>query len=352
MKTTLYYKNGGSDKVYTATVDGNEADGFTVNYQYGRRGSTLTTGTKTSSPVALDAATKIFDKLIAEKTAKGYSPGEDSTPYQNTAKAGQVSGLLPHLLNSIDEQEAARLVDDPQWLMQQKFDGRRLILRKAGDLVEGINKLGLVINVAEPIAAAARKYGEDFILDGEVIGDDYYAFDLLSVNATDIRDAACIYRVCELGSTLLALRQNSIHLVPTWITSEDKADALKDLGDANAEGAVFKRTDSVYKAGRPASGGSQRKHKFYATLSAVVAQVNAKRSIAVSLLDGDDWLYVGDCAIPPNKTIPTVGDVVEIRYLYATDGRRIYQPVYLGVRDDVLPAECLIGQMKFKGGNQ
>ena len=93
---------------------------------------------------------------------------------------------------------------------------------------------------------------------------------------------------------------------------------------------------------------NQLKLKFVATLSAVVARINDKRSVSVGLLDGDKWVYVGDCAIPPNKEIPNAGDVVEIRYLYATAGRRIYQPVYLGVRDDILPNECTVSQMKFK----
>jgi len=348
MNTTLYFKSGASDKVYSASVDGNEADGYTVNYAYGRRGATLTTGSKTSTPVTHDAAVKIFDKLINEKMAKGYTPGEDGAAYQQTAKAGQVSGLLPHLLNSIEEQEATRLVNDPNWLMQEKFDGRRLILRKTGTQVEGINKLGLVISVAEPIVAAALKFEQDFTLDGEVIGDTYHAFDLLSIGGVDIRDKECVYRVCELGSVLLSQRQKSILLVSTWVDPEDKDDALVGLRALNAEGAVFKRKDSVYTAGRPASGGSQRKLKFYATLSAVVAQVNEKRSIAVSLLDGEDWLWVGNCAIPPNKKVPNVGDVVEIRYLYAHQGGSLYQTVYLGTRDDVLPPECLVSQVKYK----
>ena len=45
-RVTLYYREGSSDKVYQAAIepDGNQ---FVVNYAHGRRGSTLTTGTKT-----------------------------------------------------------------------------------------------------------------------------------------------------------------------------------------------------------------------------------------------------------------------------------------------------------------
>lgn len=69
----LYYRQGRSDKVYQASIEP-AGPGYVVHFAYGRRGSTLTTGTKTPSPVAFDAAKKTFDKLVAEKRAKGYTP--------------------------------------------------------------------------------------------------------------------------------------------------------------------------------------------------------------------------------------------------------------------------------------
>jgi bifunctional non-homologous end joining protein LigD len=87
--TTLYYKDGNSDKVYSVAVvpSGN---GFVVNFAFGRRGTTLQTGTKTASAGDFDAAQKIYDKLIREKTAKGYTPGEDGTPYRPTKRLARV----------------------------------------------------------------------------------------------------------------------------------------------------------------------------------------------------------------------------------------------------------------------
>jgi len=94
--TTLYYKEGGSDKVYQASITPRDG-GFVVQFAYGRRGTTLQTGTKTQAPVPYDQATKIFDKLVQEKTAKGYTPGEDGTPYQHTDREQEVTGILPHV---------------------------------------------------------------------------------------------------------------------------------------------------------------------------------------------------------------------------------------------------------------
>ncbi len=348
---TLYYTDERSDKVYQASID-SDGSGYRVNFAYGKRNSTLTTGTKTTSPVALAAAEKIFTKLVNEKQAKGYTEGAAGTPYQSNVNK-VAADVKPQLLNTIDERQAMSLVGDPAWMMQEKMDGRRLILRKTGTAVEGINKLGVITSVSQPIVYAALCVLQDFTFDGEVIGNVYHAFDLLSFDGKDIRgvDAANRYRL--LGLAGVAFRNGgTIRVVEAWTDTGDKADNLLKLREANAEGVVFKRLDSPYRAGRPSFGGPQLKLKFVATLSAIVARINDKRSVSVSLFDGEKWVYVGDCAIPPNREIPNAGDVVEIRYLYATAGRRIYQPVYLGVRDDILPSECIISQMKFKQGDQ
>ncbi len=57
-------------KLYQAAIEP-EDDGFIVTYACGRRGNTLTTGTKTDVPVTLATATRLFDKLVSAKLAKG-----------------------------------------------------------------------------------------------------------------------------------------------------------------------------------------------------------------------------------------------------------------------------------------
>ena len=131
---TLYFRQGGSDKVYQAALE--PADGgHVVRFAYGRRGTTLTTGTKTPTPVAYDEAKRIYDKLIAEKTAKGYTPGEDGTPYQHTDKANQSTGIHCQLLNPVDDDQIERLLADPAYWMQEKWDGRRLLVRQQDEQI-------------------------------------------------------------------------------------------------------------------------------------------------------------------------------------------------------------------------
>ena len=77
---TLYFQNATSDKIYQ--VDLCEVTGgmYLVNFRYGRRGKALREGTKTDQPIVLAAAQKIFDKLVAEKTKKGYSASGTPAP--------------------------------------------------------------------------------------------------------------------------------------------------------------------------------------------------------------------------------------------------------------------------------
>jgi bifunctional non-homologous end joining protein LigD len=57
----------------------------------------------------------------------------------------------------------------------------------------------------------------------------------------------------------------------------------------------------------------------------------------------------GNVTIPPDHPIPAVGQVAEVRYLYAMpESGALFQPVYLGTRDDIEPGECLRSQLKFK----
>ena len=69
------------------------------------------------------------------------------------------------------------------------------------------------------------------------------------------------------------------------------------------------------------------------------------------LHDGRGWLAAGNVTIPANQAVPSVGSVVEVRYLYAfKESCCLYQPTYLGQRSDVAESECLVAQLKYKSG--
>lgn len=71
-RKTLHYQKDASDKVYEVDLCEVAEDKYLVNFRYGRRGANLKEGTKTTQPVALTKAEQVFDKLVGEKTRKGY----------------------------------------------------------------------------------------------------------------------------------------------------------------------------------------------------------------------------------------------------------------------------------------
>jgi bifunctional non-homologous end joining protein LigD len=275
---TLYYREGSSDKVYQCSIEP-EGDLFVVNFAYGRRGATMQTRTKTSSPVHYDTAKRTYDKLVREKTNKGYTPREDGRPYQHTAKAERVTGIFPQLLDPIEEDEVQRLIKDPAWCMQEKKDGRRTLLQRQGAAIHGINRKGLLIGLPSPIVVQTAKFSSDVIIDGEMVGDVLYAFDLLQLGGDSLVTRPYIERLALLTELLSPPFVTMIEVLNTACAPAQKAIMYNRLKQERREGVVFKRLDAPYTPGRPNTGGAQLKYKFCATLSAVVAKVNAQRSV-------------------------------------------------------------------------
>ena len=299
--TSLYFREGSSDKEYHAAIEP-KGDGYVVNFAYGRRGSTLTAGTKTSAPVPLEQAQAIHQKLVASKLAKGYHEGNTGRPYRQSPSPvdGRDTGIRCQLLNPVDESELSRLLTGTTHCLQEKHDGRRLMVRKQGDEITGINRRGLVIALPEPIREAVAAIPFDVLIDGEAVGETLHAFDLLEVKGNDLRQRRYLDRhsglLMVIPPGLPALRW-----VSTTINPNDKLETFEELRQIGCEGVVFKEVDAPFSPGRPNSGGSQLKFKFVESASFVVTGHNAKRSVALGLYNGDSDILVsaGNVTIPP-----------------------------------------------------
>ena len=350
--TSLYFREGNSDKEYHAAIEP-KGDGYVVNFAYGRRGGTLNAGTKTAAPVTLAEATKVYDKLVASKVAKGYRvAGGSFTPYKQSGDEGRDTGIRCQLLNPVDESELSRLLGDSRHCLQEKHDGRRMLVRKQGDEITGINRRGWVIALPEPIRQAVEAVPVDVLIDGEAVGEVLHAFDLLEFNGLDLRRICYRDRYAAL-LLLLPSNQPALRRVATAIDPKDKADTFEELRETGCEGVVFKDLDAPFSPGRPNSGGPQLKFKFVESASFIVAALNSKRSVALCLYEGngdsDTLVPAGNVTIPPNHEIPQVGDVVDCQYLYCMkQSGSIYQPVYMGKRADIPAAECTTDQLKYK----
>ena len=73
-QVTLYFRQGSADKVYQASIE-QQNGGYLVAYAFGRRGTTLQTGTKTQSPVSYEEAKRVeIDSSKAATTRVKNSP--------------------------------------------------------------------------------------------------------------------------------------------------------------------------------------------------------------------------------------------------------------------------------------
>jgi len=344
MQTNLYFQEGSSDKVYQVRLV-ESGGGFFVNYANGRRGSSLRSGTKTKIPVTREKANFIFEKLVKRKKSEGYTENENAATFSSVD--AEQSDIKCQLLNPIDAAEASRLCSDPRYMLQEKFDGERRPIEKNNEGIKGVNRKGLYVGLSNVLVTELKNSKHDFILDSEDLGDKAAVFDILELDGQSLTHLPCLERLGILEGLGLG---SVLKVVKTAYTEAEKRAMMLEVDARKGEGVVFKEISAPYTAGCPSSGGSQLKHKFYDEATVVVSVINDnRRSVLVSVVSDDGQLQdVGNVTIPPNKDIPTVGQFVEVRYLYAyPNGGSLYQPTYKGVRTDKQNADK-VSSLKFK----
>jgi bifunctional non-homologous end joining protein LigD len=339
----FFYKNDGSDKVYQLQIDKSGA-GYAVNFQYGARGSTLKSGSKTPKPVSFEEAERIFQNQIDTRLAKGYTESPNGTPYQDTEQMGELSGLMPQLLNPIDLDKTMELIKDDSWLMQEKIDGIHMMARITEDKVVTSNRKGKIIS--PPISIYdSLKFMKNFAtldLDGEAVGDRYFLYDILMMDSTDLKGEPSEERFIRLVDLISKTKSQTvldcIHLVRCAGLMNTKLALFRDIKANNGEGVVFKKKGSLYVPGRPNSMGNMLKFKFKGSATCLVIGTSLnKRSVELAVYDYEKTEIltpVGKVTIPPNYSIPNIEDIVEVEYLYAYKGGSLFQPVFKGQRTD------------------
>ena len=356
-RAELYFQQGSSDKVYHLQLEGGE-EHWSVKAQWGRRGSALQSDTKVSS-VAYEEAKRVYDRILREKTCKGYRIAQATADGNTSISVGlpsvkEHSGHAPELLTPIEEPEALQFVQNTSWWFQQKFDGRRLAVQKTDGQYSGINKLGQLIPLDSRLTICLESVqAEDFLVDGEITDSRFHLWDLLSINGTDLRTQPYETRYARLGLVFRGVNE-APRVCETAMTTKAKRDFVKKMHSANAEGFVCKSRNAVYAGGR---AGQHFKCKFVVTASFVVGPKPEKkandghRSIAVYLLDDNRQRFMGTVGVPDRYRLPKEGEIVEVQYLYCHPGPegKLIQAKYFGkLRDDIAHAECCVSQLKLK----
>lgn len=352
----LHSTHGGSDKVYNIQVC-ETGDGFVVNYQNGRRGGTLAMGTKTKSPVTLERATTIYEKLIREKI-NGNSHyvvvGADGSSASSVVPERTASGFLPMLPSVVAEADVEQFIVREGIWMQPKLDGERvLLIVQADGQVTASNKLGFLRPVPAVLSDTLRASSlpADTVYDGELVGETFHAFDVLRLRGED-----CLHWPYHLRKRGLELTGwgNCFHQVMRSVETfrgSEKRERFTQLHGSGAEGVIFRDASSPYVVG---STVHCLKYKFTESATLLVnGHEPDKRSVYLGGFDGSGQrITMGKVTIPPNRPIPDVNDIIEVQYLYAYPGSHaLAQPIYKGVRTDQAADSCVLSQLKYKVGN-
>jgi bifunctional non-homologous end joining protein LigD len=353
----LYFQQSSSDKVYHLQLEGGQ-EHWSVNAQWGRRRSALQSDTKVSS-IAYEEAKRVYDRIIREKTGKGYRIAQATTNGNTPISVGlpsvkEHSGHAPELLTPIEEPEALQLVLDASWWFQQKFDGRRLAVQKTDGQYSGINKLGQLIPIDSRLTKCLELVqAQAFLVDGEITDSQFHLWDLLSINGTDLRIQPYEIRYARLGLVFRGVDE-ALRVCDTAMTTKTKRAFVKAMHESRAEGFVCKNRNAAYAGGR---AGQHFKCKFVTTSSFIVGPkpsakaADGHRSIGLYLLEENRQRFMGTVGVPERYALPREGQIVEIRYLYCHPGAdgKLIQAKYFGqIRDDVARGDCSVNQLKLK----
>lgn len=249
---------------------------------------------------------------------------------------------------------ASTFIESEDWVMSQKLDGTRIMAHVTRDDDAPLRIEFLGAGGGPVKFAAARQHFTRLrarleqmdlptcVIDGELLLDgSYWAFDLPYMRGVTGPDEPFYRRFQHLLDA-------GLRTAPTAFETGTKQELWDTILEQNAEGAIVRPAASLYEVGRRSK--DVRKLKLVKTADVVVKSFtrgrnDAGREVGSARLavydDAGALRTVGACSLIGKPQV-AVGDVVEVRFLYATSGLVLYQPRLVRVREDKDPSECTL----------
>ena len=287
------------------------------------------------------------------------------------------------------------------WVFELKYDGFRALVERRGGVARIFYRSGRGVTAVFPeIAVAAAALPFDLVLDGEIVIVDaqgrpdfnalqkraqrtrqidaaqaavatpafFFAFDLVALDGRDLRRLPLTARKDLLRRVLaLSVSETFRYVEEVPERGEDLFAAVAQMG---LEGVVAKRADAPYRAGY-----STDWLKFRVDRTADLAVLGFEpagtgfRYLHLGVRQGSGWTWVGTvgsgfdqretadirarleparrpapaaAGVPKGKVVWVEPELVcEIRYKEWTPGGHLRHPVFLHLREDKSPEECL-----------
>ena len=205
------------------------------------------------------------------------------------------------------------LFTDDAWCAQEKLNGKRCVVTCIAGALSAQTRNGNPIKL--PAKARALLPLGNYIVDGELVGDDFTAFDVLEIGGEDVRGMS-------LNDRLRILSEMSVPQVQTFYGEDSKRALYARVKGMGGEGVVFKRTSAKYKGGR---SEHQMKLKNWKSDTFRVTAFDG-RGVELEF----NGKPAGRCAGAANP-----GDLVEVRFQDWTKAGKLMHPVMTEIRDDL-----------------
>lgn len=285
--------------------------------------------------------------------------------------------FAPMLAIEIGGDSKTRVLDfylkDHNWGISQKVDGKRIVVLCGDNDMKIFNRKGEEIDGKFPDALRddLSRLGHGYLLDGELVEDKYVVFDLIhspeNLKITPDTPFQKRYEMLEMvfdfwqptqADILPFISLKESDLIPDlteFLAGSDfrpialqKKKYFDNLSNSGAEGAIFRSIESLYKFGQRSAG--LLKWKFWKTADCIAYNPGreGKRSVSLALLEDGNPVDVGAVTVTESVLASIEpGQVLEVKYLYATESRRLYQSALLRIRDDKTADECDISQLQY-----
>jgi bifunctional non-homologous end joining protein LigD len=338
-----------------------------------------------------------------EEIAAESPPKREPLPLQPGDLEGARKAPMPASLSPMLATLVERPFSDPGWLFEIKWDGARTLAWVEDGAVRLRSRAGNEVTRQYPELATLAQHinAKSALVDGEIVVLDekgrsefermqqrmnvqqpsadligrypvaYYLFDLVYCDGYDLRGVALLARKEFLRRILLPSRE--FHFSDHQLGQGKELFELAKQQDL--EGIVGKRVDSLYSSAR---SHSWVKVKATKTLDVVVGGWTAPRgsrthfgSLLLGLYEGKALRFVGHAGTGMDEEardllmkklrdlqtdkcafdkVPETNEkafwakpelVAHVRFIGWTQERRLRAPVFLALRSDVEPEECL-----------
>lgn len=248
-------------------------------------------------------------------------------------------------------------ITSPEWHMQQKLDGMRCRIFMPDGFVVNSNGEALKSTTAGPGAREAAKAlmttatTNPFWVEGEVIGDKFYVFDMLLNNQYK---RTWEERLKDMEAFFKYRFFTHIKVIPTATNTEDKLAMWEIIKANNLEGAILKHVRSLVMDGGRVKDMLKCKLRYTADVVVVDKGPGNGRNGTGNWVEFGLYSFEGAKYLQPvgrtstiGKPFCNIGDVIEVEYLYAGAGNKLVQPTHLRNRPDKEPRQCTFSQLHF-----